>query len=186
VDVPEAAPSPALSQLGQTWPVAGRVVGIVADETSDLAAVNAARKELDAAGIVPLVIAPAGGTLGSENDGGIPVQRTYLTARSTEFDAIIVAGAAVPSSDAEQGLDAKAGGPGSSLDPRIVLLLSEAFRHAKAVGAWGSGSAAVDAASIPKDAAGLVISDAPGAVVPGIVELLAAHRVWERFPASAA
>lgn len=86
-DVPEAQPSPALSQLGGTWPLAGRVVGIVADGSSDLEAVREARKALDHAGIVPLVIAPSGGTLGGEADGGIPVQRTYLTARSTEFDA---------------------------------------------------------------------------------------------------
>ena len=88
--VEDAAPSPAVSQMGGTWPVAGRVVGIIADEDSDLDAVRAARAALDAAGIVPLVIAPAGGFLGGA-DGGIPVQRTYLTARSTEFDAVLVA-----------------------------------------------------------------------------------------------
>jgi catalase len=185
-DVPDAQPSPALSQLGKTWPVAGRVVGIVADESSDLEAVRDARKALDHAGIVPLVIAPSGGTLGGEDDGGIPVQRTYLTARSTEFDAVIVAGSAAPADDAEQGLDAKAGEPGVSLDPRVVLLLSEAFRHAKAIGAWGSGSAGVDAASIPNDAPGVVLGDSAGQVVPQIQELLAAHRAWERFPAATA
>ncbi|MBT2548333.1 catalase [Arthrobacter sp. ISL-65] len=184
-DVPDAQPSPALSQLGKTWPVAGRVVGIVADESSDLEAVRDARKALDDAGIVPLVIAPSGGTLGGEADGGIPVQRTYLTARSTEFDAVIVAGSGAPADDAEQGLDAKAGDPGASLDPRIVLLLSEAFRHAKAIGAWGSGSAGVDAASIPDEAAGVVLGDSAGQVVPQVQELLAAHRAWERFPAAA-
>ncbi|MDQ1057474.1 catalase [Arthrobacter globiformis] len=184
-DVPDAQPSPALSQLGKTWPVAGRVVGIVADESSDLEAVRDARKALDDAGIVPLVIAPSGGTLGGEADGGIPVQRTYLTARSTEFDAVIVAGSGAPADDAEQGLDAKAGAPGASLDPRVVLLLSEAFRHAKAIGAWGSGSAGVDAASIRDDAAGVVLGDSAVQVVPQIQELLAAHRAWERFPAAA-
>ena len=183
-NVPEAQPSPALSQLGKTWPVAGRVVGIVADESSDLEAIRDARKALDDAGILPLVIAPSGGTLGGEADGGIPVQRTYLTARSTEFDAVILAGSAAPADDAEQGLDAKAGEPGASLDPRVVLLLSEAFRHAKAIGAWGSGSAGVDAASIPDDAAGVVLGDSAGQVVPQIQELLAAHRAWERFPAA--
>jgi catalase len=183
-DVPDAQPSPALSQLGKTWPVAGRVVGIVAGESSDLEAVRDARKTLDGAGILPLVIAPSGGTLGGEADGGIPVQRTYLTARSTEFDAVIVAGSGAPADDAEQGLDAKAGDPGASLDPRVVLLLSEAFRHAKAIGAWGSGSAGVDAASIPDNAAGVVLGDSAEQVVPQIQELLAAHRAWERFPAA--
>jgi catalase len=185
-DVPEPQPSPALSQLGKAWPVAGRVVGIVADESSDLEAVRDARKALDAAGIVPLVIAPSGGTLGGEADGGIPVQRTYLTARSTEFDAVIVAGSGAPAEDAAQGLDAKAGDPGASLDPRVVLLLSEAFRHAKAIGAWGSGSAGLDAASIPDGVAGVVLGDSAEQVVPRIQELLAAHRAWERFPAASA
>lgn len=182
-DVPDSEPSPALSQLGKTWPVAGRVVGIVADQASDLAAVNAARKALDAQGIVPLVIAPAGGYLGEDGGGGVPVQRTYLTARSTEFDAIIVAGAATPAPDATQGRDAKAGEPGASLDPRVVLMLSEAFRHAKALGVWGPGSAALDAAGIPSGAAGVVSADGADELVPQLTQLLASHRVWERFPA---
>ena len=180
--VPDAAPSPALSQLGGTWPVAGRVVGIVADEDSDLAAVQAARQALNKAGIVPLVIAPAGGTLGG-SDGGIPVQRTYLTARSTEFDAVLVAGAGAPAKDAAQGRDAKAGEPGAALDPRVVLLLSEMFRHAKAIGGWGPAVTCLDAASIPSDAAGIALGDGPDDVVARLTELLAAHRTWERFPA---
>ena len=69
------------------------------------------RTALDAAGIVPLVIAPSGGFLGG-TDGGIPVQRTYLTARSTEFDAVLVAGSGAPAPDAVPGRDAKAGEPG--------------------------------------------------------------------------
>jgi catalase len=183
-DVADAEPSPALSQLGKTWPVAGRVVGIMADQDSDLEEVNAARKALDALGIVPLVIAPAGGTLGEEGDGGVPVQRTYLTARSTEFDAVIVAGGATRASDATAGRDAKAGEPGASLDPRVVLLLSEAFRHAKALGAWGEHSATLETAGIPQDTAGVVAAGTAGELVPQIAELLANHRVWERFPAN--
>jgi catalase len=161
--------------------VAGRVVGIVADEDSDLEAVQAARTALDAAGIVPLVVAPSGGTLGAD-DGGIPVQRTYLTARSTEFDAVLIAGAGAPAKDAAQGRDAKAGEPGTALDPRIVLLLSEMFRHAKAIGGWGPAVNSLDAASIPSDAAGIALGDGPDDAVARLTELLAAHRAWERFP----
>ena len=179
--VPDAAPSPALSQIGGTWPVTGRVVGIVADEESDLEAVQAARTALDAAGIVPLVIAPSGGTLVA-SDGGIPVQRTYLTARSTEFDAVLIAGAGAPAKDAAQGRDAKAGEPGAALDPRVVLLLSEMFRHAKAIGGWGPAVTCLDAASIPLDAAGIALGEGPDDVVARLTELLAAHRAWERFP----
>jgi catalase len=183
-EVADVDPSPALSQIGGSWPVKGRVVGIVADESSDLETVRAARDALDAAGIVPLVIAPSGGFLGADGDGGIAVQRTYLTARSTEFDAVLMAGSALPAADAEQGLDAKAGEPGVSVDPRVALLVSESFRHAKAIGGWGSGTAVVDGTIIPQDAPGVVLGDSAEDVVSQITELLAAHRAWDRFPAA--
>lgn len=182
---PDAAPSPAVSQVGGTWPVAGRVVGILADEESDLDAVRAAQSALHAAGIVPLVIAPAGGFLGG-SEGGVPVQRTYLTARSVEFDGVLIAGSGAPAPDAVQGRDAKAGEPGTALDPRVVLLLSELFRHAKAIGGWGPAVTCLDAASIPGDAAGIVLGEGADDVVPQLSELLAAHRAWERFPATGA
>ncbi|MFD3789570.1 hypothetical protein [Streptomyces cyaneofuscatus] len=47
------------------------------------------------AGMVPLVIAPAGGTIGPEDDP-VTVQRTFTTARSIEFDALLLAGAQAP------------------------------------------------------------------------------------------
>ncbi|KNH15258.1 hypothetical protein ACU18_17745, partial [Arthrobacter sp. ZBG10] len=68
----------------------------LADASSDVAQVSAAREALNAEGIVPLVIAPTGGVLAGDDGAGVPVQRTYLTARSTEFDAVIVAGAGKP------------------------------------------------------------------------------------------
>jgi len=184
--VADAALSPALSQIGGTWPVKGRVVGIVADASSDLETVRTARDALDAAGIVPLIIAPSGGFLGADGDGGVAVQRTYLTARSTEFDAVLMAGSAQPAADAEPGLDAKAGEPGTSVDPRVVLLVSESFRHAKAIGGWGTGAAVVDGAAIPEGAPGVVLGDSAEDVVSQITELLASHRAWERFPAASA
>jgi catalase len=163
VQVPDSEPSPALSQIGKTWPVAGRVVGIIADDSSDLSQVAAAREALDGAGIVPLVIAPAGGVLTPETGRPVTVQRTFLTARSTEFDALIVAG-----------------GGGPAVDPRAVLMLSEAFRHAKAIGAWGPGAGALEAAGIPRDASGVAVGDSADAVVSEVQELLASHRAWDR------
>lgn len=183
--VPAATPSPALSQLGGTWPVAGRVVGIVADQDSDLGAVRAAREALDAAGIVPLVIAPSGGFLGG-SDAGIPVQRSYLTARSVEFDAVLLTGSGARANDAEPARDAKAGEPAAALDPRLVLLLGELYRHAKAIGGWGAAGASLDAAGIPRDAAGLALGEGPADVVARVTDLLAAHRAWDRFPARGA
>lgn len=120
VQLGNPTPSPALSQVGSTWPVDGRVVGIVADDATDIGELQAAIQALDAAGVVPLVIAPHGGTLGA---GAVPVSRTLLTARSVEFDAVLFA--AAPE------------------DQRVTVLVDEAFRHQKALGAWGSGTAAL-------------------------------------------
>ena len=53
-----------------------------------------------AAGMVPLLIAPHGGMVGD-----LPVQRTFATARSVEFDALLLAGRAGP-------------GPGRAARPR--------------------------------------------------------------------
>lgn len=180
--VPDRDPSPALSQVGETWPVAGRVVGIIADPSSDLAQVEDTRKALDGAGMLPLVIAPTGGTL-SSNGLSVTVQRTFLTARSTEFDALIVAGGKQPAPDAIAGRDAKAGEPVETPDPRVALMLSEAYRHAKAIGAWGSGSTVLGAVGIGQETVGIAAGDSATEVAAQVARLLAAHRAWDRFPA---
>ncbi|MDT0265831.1 catalase [Streptomyces sp. DSM 44915] len=180
-EVPPVAPSPALSQLGSTWPVDGRIVGVVTDGTTGLDGVRAVRQAVLDAGMVPLVIAPTGGVLGAGDDA-VTVQRTYVTARSVEFDAVLVAGTPGPGQDAFGARDAKAAaGAGGATDPRVGLLLAEAYRHGKALGGWAGAEAAFTAAAVPADAAGVVLAeDGPGAL-RGVVELLGAHRVWDRF-----
>jgi catalase len=185
--LPDVEPSPALSQLGKRWPVTGRVVGIVADETSDLAAVRTVRDAIAANEMVPLVIAPHGGVLAGSDGEPIGVQRTFLTARSVEFDALLVAGAPAPAPDAEASLDAKAEAPSTpDVDPRAALMLAEAYRHAKALGGWGNGAAALAAAGCDGAAAGVALDDDPGAVAVRVVELLGEHRAWDRFPVAGA
>jgi catalase len=177
VEQAEPEPSPALSQVGGTWPVDGRTVGIVVDPDGDLAAVAEARSRLLEAGTLPLLIAPRGGDLGD----GLVAQRTFATVRSVELDAVLVAGAAPPAADAVASRDSKAGGGGpAATDPRVVLLLEESFRHAKAIGAWGAGSGVLD--SLGLAGAGVVEGAGPDEVVTGVGELLGAHRSWERFP----
>jgi catalase len=70
------------------------------------------------------------------------VERTLLTARSIEYDAIIVAAGTTPVHDI-----------------KLVLLLQEAFRHCKAIGAWGDGTDALIAAGIALDGPGVLIAD---------------------------
>jgi catalase len=186
--VPEAVePSPALSQVGHTWPLDGRVVGIVTDADGDLDGVRAVRESVLRGGMVPLVVAPTGGTIGS-GDTALTVQRTYVTARSVEFDAVLVAGAPGVGSDALGARDAKVppGAAGlTTCDPRVTLLLAEAYRHGKALGAWAGGDAALRTAGVPAEAPGVVVADSATAALEQITGLLGAHRVWERFTAGA-
>ncbi|MGW6746133.1 catalase [Streptomyces sp. NPDC055025] len=178
-------PSPALSQLGRTWPLDGRVVGIVTDENGDLDGVRAVRRAMLEAGMVPLVIAPAGGKLDSEGEP-IAVQRTYATTRSVEYDALLLAGVPGPGADAYGARDAKAGNGtpanGRATDPRVLLMLTEAFRHGKAIGGWAGAESVLDTAGIPADAPGVVRGSDGAGTLEQITRLLGHHRVWERFP----
>ncbi|MBT2365634.1 catalase [Streptomyces sp. ISL-10] len=177
-------PSPALSQIGQTWPVDGRVIGIVADAECDLDGVRAVRRALLDAGMVPLVVGPNGGELGTDGEP-VAVQRTFATARSIEFDALVLAGAPGPAGDAFGARDAKAGDAVArqnvASDPRVLLMVSEAYRHGKAIGGWAGAGSVLEAAGVPADAPGVVTADSGDGTLREITRLLGRHRVWERF-----
>jgi catalase len=173
-------PSPALSQVGQLWPPDGRMIGIVVDPKS-LDGVGAVRAAILAAGMVPLLIAPTGGPLDADDD--LVEQRTFLTARSVEFDALLLATSPPPAADALPSRDAKAGAPDGAVDPSVVLMVQECFRHAKAIGGWGTARAALEAAGCAT-ATGVVLGDDPTTVLGKVTKLLGSHRVWERFPVS--
>ncbi len=137
--------------------------------------------------MVPLVIAPTGGELGGDGGDPVAVQRTFITGRSIEFDALIVVAAPSPGVDAFATRDAKAwnGTADSSIDPRVELLLTEAYRHAKPLGALTPARQAFDGAGIPADAPGIAVGDDAETVLTQVVDLLGYHRVWNRFPARA-
>jgi catalase len=181
VPLADVAPSPALSQIGEVWPPDGRTVGIVIDPDGDLDGVGALREAVFAAGLVPLLIAPHGGLV-----GGLPVQRTFATARSVEYDALLLGGAPVPAPDAIPARDAKAGARDSAVvDPRVLLLVEECWRHAKAIGAWGAGADVLTLAGVA-GRPGVSTGDGGAEVFAAVLESLGAHRIWERFPATVA
>jgi catalase len=179
----KVVPSPALSQVGKEWPTDGRMIGIVVDpaDPAGLDGVRVIRETILAASMVPLLIAATGGPL--DEDSGLVAQRTFLTARSVEFDALLLAGSPAPGADALPARDAKAGAPGGAVDPRVILMIQECYRHAKAIGAWGNGRAALEAAGYTSGP-GIVLADEPAQILEKMARLLAAHRVWERFPAT--
>ncbi|MFJ6698253.1 catalase [Streptomyces sp. NPDC091272] len=184
VKLVDPAPSPALSQVGGVWPLDGRIIGIVAGESDDLAGVRSVREAVLDAGMVPLVIAPTGGKLDDGNGEPVTVQRTFTTARSVEFDAILLAGTPRAGADAYGARDAKADELHAVVtDPRVLLLLAEAFRHGKAIGGWSDARTALTAAGVPEDAPGVVNSETASEALDLLTDLMGAHRVWERFPA---
>ncbi|QMU77197.1 catalase [Streptacidiphilus sp. PB12-B1b] len=183
VPLADPQPSPALSQLGGEWPLDGRIIGIITAGDQDLTGVRSIRQAVLDAGMVPLVIAPKGGMLDTDGDP-VAVQRTFATARSTEFDAILVAGAPAPGADAYGARDAKVDDDAAlaaGVDPRVLLMLAEAYRHGKALGAWADGPEALEAAGIAPDAPGVVTADSADSVFESVTALLGSHRAWDRF-----
>ncbi|MFE2536708.1 catalase-related domain-containing protein [Streptomyces sp. NPDC059371] len=177
-------PSPVLSQLDNTWPLDGRTIVTEADQ--GLTEVRSARRAVLDADMVPLVIAPAGGVL--DHDGEpVSIQRTFANARSTEFDALLLAGAPAAGADAYGARDAKVDddvAAAAGLDPRVLVMVMEAYRHGKVLGAWGEGTEALAAAGIAPDAPGVVSADTAAAMLEQLFDLLARHRAWDRFTPS--
>ncbi|GGM94020.1 catalase [Terrabacter tumescens] len=185
IELVDAEASRALSQVGTPFPVEGRKVGIVVDAVGDTDLAAAVVDAVTEARMVPFVVGPHGGMLDT-----LTVARTYAVSRSFELDAVVVVSGA-PARDAMPGLDARAGEPQAQpvadaatvgLDPRIALLLGEMWRHCKVVASVGEeGDRALAAAGIPGEAPGVVRESDPQAVVTDVAELLALHRVWDRF-----
>ncbi|MDT5216924.1 MAG: catalase [Mycobacterium sp.] len=156
--------SPALVQiLAEPGPIAGRKIGIIADAGSDLAGVAKLVKATAALGVTALVIAPVGGVLKSGRRS-VTVDRTLATTRSIEFDALVIAAGTTPIPDI-----------------KLVVLLQEAFRHCKAIAAWGDGVALLEAARIPAKGPGLAVADeADKDFVTTLAAALGLHRAWDR------
>jgi catalase len=162
--VEDVTESPALSQITEVpGPIAGRKVGVIADAGSDLAGIAKLRTALVKLGATVHVIAPVGGVLKRGRREEI-VERTNLTARSIEFDALVVAG-----------------GTGVSGDIKLVLLLQEAYRHLKAVAAWAEGAAVLQSAGIPADGPGVSLGTSVDKVfTTELVAAMGKHRAWDR------
>ncbi|AMY23375.1 catalase [Rhodococcoides fascians] len=159
--------SPALSQIVEApGPIAGRKIGVIADAGSDLSGIGKLRTAAARRGATVHVIAAAGGILGKGMRTQV-VERTFLTVRSIEFDAFVVAGGTTPTNDI-----------------KLILLLQEAFRHCKAMGAWGDGAALLEQAGIGTDDAGVVIGEtAVKAFNDALFAAVGLHRAWDRAPA---
>lgn len=169
-------PSPALSQLGRSWPVDGRKVAVIVDPDEDDRDLPRLLEAITEASMTPVLVAPRGGDI-----AGRTIDETFATARSVEFDAIVVGGNPTPADDATPSLDQKAGAPAApGIDPRLTLMIQECWRHAKVIGAWGRGREVIAETGV-QASPGVVEDDRPATVLAEVTELLGQHRVWERF-----
>ena len=109
------------------------------------------------------MIAPVGGVL-KAGRRTVTVDRTVATARSIEFDALVVGGGTTPTSDI-----------------KLVVLLQEAFRHRQAIAAWGDGGAVLKSARISSRDPGVeVAEEVDKAFTANLAAALGLHRVWGR------
>jgi catalase len=156
--------SPALSQVVDSpGPIAGRKIGVVADAKSDLVGIAKLREAAEKQGAKVVVIAPTGGELRRGQRSEV-VERTFATARSIEFDAVLIAARTEPTNNI-----------------RAVVLLQEAYRHCKALGAWGSGAEMLTLAGIDLDAPGVLVADSVNrAFTEQAFDAIGLHRAWDR------
>ncbi len=172
--VPAAAPveldveapilvSPALSMVPPgPGPIDGRVVGLVVGDGVKPANVDKVSQALTAAGAVLQVIGPRGGFIGA-----VEIHHTFHTCDSVMFDALVVD----PSATAALGQERK-----------VAVMVQEAYRHHKAIGAIGAGAQVLEEAGVLADAPGVVV--APTAVKRFTQDLVTAigwHRHWDRI-----
>jgi catalase len=122
------AVSPALSQLNTaTDTIATRKIAVLAANGVDVKGVEKLKRALDQRGAIVEVLAPvAGGALSGGSGGEVAVDRAFTTMASVLYDAVVV-----PC------------GPESvetlSKDGYATHFIVEAYKHLKAVGAFGTG-----------------------------------------------
>jgi catalase len=182
--------SPALSQVARAQELdAGiatrKIALLVADGVDGVGAVRLASALRERGAIVEL-LAPSDGPVRSANGEDITADRALNTMASVLYDAVAVA--CGPDSVATLSADGYA-----------VHFVAEAYKHAKAVAAFGAGvgllrAAHLDAATASEEDDGedgvvvdkgvVTTTRAEDTVPDGFAEqfaaLIAAHRVWER------
>jgi catalase len=161
---PDVDASPALSIIAtEPGPIEGRKVGVIVAPGGDLAGVAKLREALQKVGAELHVIAAVGGTL-TKRSRSETVERTFLTTRSVEFDALVVAD-----------------GAGSIRDVKVDVLLQETYRHCKSIAAWGDGAELLVATGLDPGAPGMVVSDtATAAHRKELIAAMRLHRAWDR------
>jgi catalase len=118
--------SPALSQADQPMTAATRKIAVLAADGVDTETLDPVLEALRAEGAICELLAPHDGALKTADGGEASADRGLLTMSSVLYDAVLVAGG----EDAVDALIANG---------EAVHYASEAYKHAKPVGAIGAG-----------------------------------------------
>jgi catalase len=178
-----AAPgrSPSLSQADQPGSPRSRKVAVLVAEGYDHASVTTVLDGLREAGVRPATVSSRLGTCHGQG-GEVDVDKTFDTAASIMFDAVLVAGGAESAGTLAGNGDA-------------LHFVNEAFKHCKPVAALGAGVDLLHAASLPQLAmAGADTDDVnedrgvvtggsgadPGRFTGEFLAAISAHRHWSR------
>lgn len=156
-----------------------RKIAFLAADGVDLAAVNAMKKALTAAGAVVKIVAPRLGSLKTAGGAGanteLKIDFSFLTTSSVLFDAVYVPGGAKSVAALKGEADA-------------IHFINEAYKHCKAIAASGEGvelvrASHINAAKNPKEKdVGVVLSE-DGKLqkaADAFIKAVAQHRHWER------
>ncbi len=175
--------SPALSQLNTaTDSIATRKIAVLAANGVDVQGVERFTEAMTQRGAIVEVLAPtAGGTLAGGSGGELAVDRAITTMASVLYDAVVVP----CGPDSVETL---------SKDGYAMHFVSEAYKHLKAVGAFGSGVDLVRNTAVAEQLAegtDVVVSNGVVSTTAAAGDLtdqfcdafasaLAAHRAWDR------
>ncbi len=179
--------SPALSQAEQPGCAATRRIAVLLADGVDAESLAQALDPLREQGVVCELLAPRGGELESSSGSSIESDRALNTMSSVLYDGVIIAGG-------EQSVTTLLA------NGEAVHYASEAYKHAKPVGAIGAGVSLLERSPIPDDAMtgrdqGLVEREGlvtlsgegdPQGFGAAFAKALAAHRHFERVVDSVA
>jgi catalase len=175
--------SPALSQLNTAMDTgATRKVAVLVADGVDGQAVRGLVDELKEQGTMPELLAPVDGPLRTAEGGELAADRALNTMASVLYDAVVVP-------RGEESVRTLA------TDGYAKHYLTEAYKHAKPVAAYGDGvellhEAGLDGVGTPGDEGvrvenGVITATATNGTVPGgfvdaLSGELAHHRAWQR------
>ena len=150
----------------EVFPLAGRVVHILASDGCDVDGIRELQMSLLAAGVTPHIIAPYKGEISGGDGDSLLVDRSLLTSSPAEADGLVVAG-----------------GTGLASNAKAITYAQGAHRHFKTVAAWGNGAELLEMAAIGSGEDGIILREkADQAFRKAVIAALQTHRHWGRAP----